>query len=276
MAHVISTHDSRYDAYMPSGEHLVSKKVELSQIGGWLKQGWFDMARAPLASLFYGLMMLLFVLTLMLSFRETPFLLFALATSVMMVTPFLATGLYSIAQQLEQGKQPDLIRSLFAWRGNLANIALFAVSLAVLVSIWTRVSGLLVAVVKSQSLVVVEQGSGWLGFLMSDAGLQFVMAFFAVGALFAAFVFAISVVTIPLMLSDRKIGFIPAMIVSFKVTLEHKGVMLAWAFIIGAMISIGVVTAGVAMIVIMPLLGYASWHAFHDLVEISKDRSPVS
>lgn len=271
MPRAISTHAHRYDAYMPSGEHLVSKSVQISQVGSWLKKGWMDMAHAPLASLFYGLMMLFFILTMVATFRQTPFLLFALGTSVVMIAPFLATGLYSIAQQLEQGRKPDLIQSMFVWRHNLTNIALFAVSLAVLVSVWTRISGLLVAVVKSQSLLIVERDMGALGFLMSEAGLEFLTVFFIVGAFVAAFVFAISVVTIPLMLSDRKIGFIQAMIMSYKVTMEHKGVMLVWALTLGVLVSVGVATAGVAMVVIMPLLGYASWHAFNDLVEISEE-----
>jgi Predicted integral membrane protein len=57
------------------------------------------------------------------------------------------------------------------------------------------------------------------------------------------------------------------MILSFKVVMENKLVMFVWALTIGAFLTLGLVTLGFAMILIMPLLGYASWHAFNQLIE---------
>lgn len=76
--------------------------------------------------------------------------------------------------------------------------------------------------------------------------------------------------TIPLLLRDKNIGAIQAMILSFQIVMENKKVMTAWALTIGVMLLIGIATLGLGMLIVMPLLGYASWHAFNDLVEIEK------
>jgi uncharacterized membrane protein len=273
MAQAIHPHQT-HDHYTPAGEHLISREATFSDIGVWLKKGWMDIAHAPMASLFYGLMMTLFVLMVYLFFRETPILMFTVATSFVMIAPFLATGLYFIARQLEERQSPDLIRSLFAWRHNVTEFALYAVALGVIIAIWSRITPLIAAVVKANSLLIVNPEQGLMGFLMSDAGIQFLIAFLIIGAVVAAFAFAVSVVTIPLLLKDDKIGVITSMIISFKVVMENKAVMALWAFTIGVLVMLGLVTFGLAMVVVMPLLGYASWHAFTDLVEIEASKQP--
>jgi len=259
------------------GQHVVIHQVELSAIGKWLRQGWIDMAHSPSGSLFYGLLMTFFVLLVLVSYRETPYLMFTLATSFILISPFLATGLYDIAHSVEQGKEPDLIHSMTAWKENLSEIALYAVSLGVLIAVWTRVAGLIAAIAVSQSgLLIVNPEEGVISLLQSEAGMNFMLAYFLIGGVFALFVFAISVVTIPLMLKNKQFGAVSAMIVSFKVVLKNIGVMALWAFIIASLVAIGLVTAGMGMIVVMPLLGYASWHAFTDLVEVDSEQKNVA
>lgn len=270
MAHAIQDSLHTHHHYTEKGEHLISSEAKISDIGSWLKRGWLDMAHAPLASLFYGLVMTLFVMTVYLFFKETPILMFTVATSFVMIAPFLATGLYFIANQLEKGESPNLIKSLYAWRHNATEFALFAVTLGVIIAIWSRITPLIAGIVKSQSLLIVNPDLGLMGFLSSDAGLQFLVAFMVIGAIVAAFAFAISVVTIPLLLKDDKIGFISSMVISWKVVMENKLVMAVWAFTIAALVTVGLLTLGVAMVVVMPLLGFASWHAFTDLVEIDE------
>ncbi|BBP44131.1 DUF2189 domain-containing protein [Thiosulfativibrio zosterae] len=253
-----------------SGEHLVSHDAKYSDIGRWLRQGWMDMAHAPGASLFYGSIMALSVALVYFSFIAEPLMMFKVATFFVLLSPFLATGLYYVAQQLEQGKQPSLSASLVAWRPNVGEFALFAVALGLVIAIWARITPMIAAVVKSNSLLIVDPNAGLMGFLSSDAGLSF-LAYFMIGAVIAtAFVFTISVVTIPLLLRDNNIGAVQAMIISFQVTMENKGVMAVWALTVGALVTLGLVTFGLAMLIVMPLLGYASWHAFNDLVEIKE------
>lgn len=257
-----------HDHVTEKGEHIVSKDVKFSQIGHWLKNGWMDMAHAPLASFFYGSIMAFSVLLVFNSFQEQPIMMFKVATFFVMLSPFLATGLYATSIQLHKGEEPSLLKSMFSWRKNLTEIALFALALGIIIAIWSRIVPLIAAVVNANSLLIVDPAAGVLGFLASDVGVTFMAYFLVSGAAVSAVVFALSVVTIPLLLRDRNIGVIQAMILSFKVVMHNKAVMAAWALVIGSLITIGIVTFGIAMLVIMPLLGYASWHAFNDLIEI--------
>ncbi|CAN8140263.1 Cytochrome b6 [uncultured Thiomicrorhabdus sp.] len=267
------SHNPIQDHYTESGEHIVSRDRKVSDIGSWLKKGWMDMAHAPAASLFYGAIMALSVLLVYSSFRETPIMMFKIATFFVMLTPFLATGLYATSCQLSRNEKPNLMNSIFAWRHNKAEFAFFALLLGVVIAIWGRVTPLIGAIVESNSLLIINPNQGVMSFLTSEAGQAF-MGYFLVGAvILAAIVFAVSVVTIPLLLRDHNIGAVSAMILSFKIVMQNKLVMSLWALTIGVLVTLGIVTFGLAMLVVMPLLGYASWHAFNDLIMVDDKRA---
>ncbi|WP_127471642.1 DUF2189 domain-containing protein [Thiomicrorhabdus aquaedulcis] len=257
-----------HDHYTESGEHIISKDISYSHIGSWLKKGWMDMAHAPAASLFYGLVMMFSVLAVYTAFKDQPITIFKIATFFVMISPFLATGLYAISCQLSKGQSPDLFRSMFAWRRNKTEIALFALVLGVIVAMWATITPLIAAIATANTLLIINPEAGLMGFLTSDAGINFLISFAVLASLVTAFVFTISVITIPLLLRDTHVGVVSAMILSFQVVMENKKVMAAWALTLGGLVMIGIVTLGVAMVVVMPLLGYASWHAFNDLIEV--------
>ena len=271
MAHVSTVHSHRHYSDMPQGEVLISHEVQLHQIGDWLIKGWQDMARAPLGSLFYGLASMLIIMLTMAFFRGAPPLMLIAGATFIFVMPFLAMGLYYLAYRLEKGLSPDLISSLFAWRSNSSNIALFALTLGGILSFWLMMAIVIAGGARSEALLIVDTSEGMLGFLTSEAGMVFMSGFFLLGAAVLALVFTISVVTMPLMLRDEKVAFIPAIIMSYKVTMENKAVMTVWALTLGILATIGIATMGLGLVVIMPLLAYASWHAFNDLVEIRQE-----
>lgn len=270
MAHATLSHssDHLHDHYTDNGEHIVSKDAQLSDIGRWLSRGWQDLLQAPGASAFYGLIMAAAVMLVYAAYQAQPVMIFKTATFFVMLSPFLATGLYALSQQIQNGQSPKLLESMMAWRHNTTNFALFALSLGVIIAIWGRIVPMIAAIAQSDQLLIVNPEAGVLGFLGSQAGIDFVSYFMVLGALAAAFVFTISVVTIPLMLKDPKVGVISAMVLSYQVTMENKTVMTAWALTVGALVTLGLLTVGILMVVIMPLLGYASWHAFNDLIEV--------
>ena len=88
----------------------------------------------------------------------------------------------------------------------------------------------------------------------------------ALGALLAAPVFASTVVAMPLLL-DRPIGVLGAVLTSWKVVLEHPAAMALWAALLMGLTAVGMATAMVGLIVIVPWLGHASWHAYRDVVD---------
>lgn len=253
------------------GIHLISKEVPISRTLHWLKQGWIDIAHAPMASLFYGLATTLFILLSLMAAQDMPFLMMAIGTSFVMIAPFLATGLYDIAHRLERGEAPSLLHSLSSWQNNVGNFGLYVASLGVIISAWATITPLMAAIIKSQSLLIVDPDAGFISFLSTDAGIQFLIAFTLLGAVLASFVFAISVVSIPLLIDKHKLDAINAMIISYQVTMENKGVMAVWAMMIGALVTLGIASLGILMVIIMPLLSYASWHAYRDLIKFADD-----
>jgi uncharacterized membrane protein len=255
-----------HDHYLENGEHVISREVTLSSIGEWLTKGWNDMARAPAASLFFGAIMMLSVMAVAYSYASEPVAIFKLATFFIMLSPFLATGLYYVAMKLENGQKPTVANAMMAWKSNSTNIALYALTLGIVIAIWGRIVPLIAAVVKSNNLLIVDPDAGLNGFLFSQVGMEFLTLFLIASALVALFVFSISVITMPMMLKDKKVGVVSAMILSFQVFRENRKVMLAWAATIGVLLTIGLLSLGFGMLVIMPLLAYASWHAFNDLV----------
>jgi uncharacterized membrane protein len=83
----------------------------------------------------------------------------------------------------------------------------------------------------------------------------------AVGAVFAAVLFALTVVSLPLLL-DRDIDFVTAMISSVSVVLNNPLVMLGWACILGAMLFAGMALWFLGLFVVLPVLGHATWHLY--------------
>jgi uncharacterized membrane protein len=258
-----------HDHLTEQGEHIISTDAEFSDIGSWLRNGWQDMADAPVISLFYGAIMGLFVFMVYFFFKNNPIHMFTLATLFVMLSPFLATGLYYAAKQLEEGNKPKLLDSMLSWKDNAGDIGLYAAVLGVITAAWATFTPLLAAiVVQSHGLLIVNPEAGITGFLFSEAGLAFMGYFIVLAMALTAFVFTISVVTIPLLLKDKNIGAIQAMILSFQISMENKAVMVVWAMVIAFFVAVGIFSFGLGMLIIMPLLGYASWHAFNRLVTV--------
>ena len=86
------------------------------------------------------------------------------------------------------------------------------------------------------------------------------------GGLMAAPVCASSVVAMPLLL-DRQLNTMQAVLTSWKVVLTHPMPMVLWAFLIMALSMLGILSLFIGLIVIVPMLGHASWHAYRDLVD---------
>lgn len=273
----IPANEQEHDHYTEAGENIISHDVQLSHIGRWLTKGWHDMALAPGISLFYGAVMTLSVLLMFYAVQNQPIQMLTIALVFIILSPFLATGLYYTAHKLEQGKKPSLASSMVAWQGKKSNFGLFAICLVIIAAIGINAMPFVAAFVLGvSSLIIVDTSMGVMGFIATKEGLAFLILFVGHSVILAAFVFAISVVTIPLMLRDNNIGAISAMILSFKIVMENKLVMTAWALVIGFMLLVGIMSFGLGMIIVMPLLGYASWHAVNDLIEIHKAGSVQS
>jgi uncharacterized membrane protein len=92
-----------------------------------------------------------------------------------------------------------------------------------------------------------------------------VIAYFSSGAIFAIAVFVLSVVSVPLII-DRHATASEAMWASVKASVHNVPAMIVWAALIVGLTALGFATFLFGMIVVAPLLGHATWHAYRDLI----------
>jgi uncharacterized membrane protein len=247
--------------------------VSIDQPWEWLQAGWTDLWRAPAASIPYGLLFVIMGYLLIYMVQAKFQYALALTTGFLLVGPFAAMGLYDISRRLEAGEPATLGHALIAWRQNALSILLFGVLTGLLMIVWARLSALLFAVIVGGRNLTLDVSAAQLFF--SGSGLTFLLVFLIVGAIIAAAVFTISVVSIPMML-DRKTDLVTAVLTSITAVRVNPRPMALWATLIVIFTGIGLVTFYVGLALALPLIGHATWHAYRDLVDDSSlDQQPL-
>ena len=239
------------------------REVPVEQPLVWLRRGWGDLLGCPLPSLFYGACFAGGGALMVLALGGAPEYIAAVTSGFLIGGPFFAIGLYEISRRREKGQSCSLGPTLTAWRGNAGNLGLFTALLLVIFLVWARASMVVFALFYSGEMPTL---SGFLRHVVSTDHLGFLAAYFAVGGLFALIAFAISLTAIPLIL-DRRHDAITASIASVRALFMNPGAMFVWAGLIALLGGLGLLTFLAGMLVIGPLLGHATWHAYRDLVE---------
>jgi len=229
---------------------------------GWLKAGFRDLLTAQFASLFYGVCFALMGWTIVFFNGASYGLTLAASSAFMLLGPILAIGLYNLSDQMEQGRHPRLKTSLTAWRGNMGNLALFTLVSVIVALIWARASAVIFAVFYNTSL---PSMSDFATAAFSLENLNFILIYFGVGLLFAMFIFAISVVAVPLMY-DQKKDAVTAALTSLMVVAKNPAAMVIWALILVSLVSLGFLTGFLGLIYTAPIAGHATWHAYRALI----------
>jgi uncharacterized membrane protein len=230
----------------------------------WLRRGWDDLRSAPAASLFYGVVLAGMGGVLGHYFGEAAYEL-AFATGFLLVGPFLAMGMYDISRRRERGLPVRLLHTFTAWRANVQAIGFYAVILALLMAVWIRVSVVVVALffeggMPNAATLVTD-------LLESENGLFFLFAYTAAGFGFALLVFATSVVSLPMLLDREKMDTLTAMITSFNALRLNFRPMLLWAAVMVALVALGFATFYVGLVIVLPWIGHATWHAYRETVK---------
>ncbi len=229
----------------------------------WLRRGADDLKACGWPSLFYGVCFAGTGLVLMLALRHAVQLVTAVTTGFMLVGPFFAIGLYELSRRRETGDALTLRPTLAVWRRNLAAIGIYSLILIVLYLLWARASLVMFALFYHGGMPTLE---GFMAQILKFDNIEFMIAYLVVGAIFAGLVFAFSVVSIPMML-DRNQDTVTAMLASFLALVRNLPMMLLWGGLIVLLTALGIATAFIGLIVTMPLVGHATWHAYRALVE---------
>lgn len=230
----------------------------------WLAAGLDDLKANPLPSLAYGLLFALGGDLVILATLRYPYLVTVAISGFFLIAPLLAAGLYELSRQTGLGKRILFIDSLRGYRRNGQSIALFGLVLALATVFWERFTAIAFALLggsgEGDTAVFLSR------ILFNGEHLAFAVSWFVMGGLLALIVFALSAVAVPMML-DRDSDPVTAMLASLQAVLDNPAALLLWAALIVALTLIGFATVLFGLVLIMPILGHASWHAYRELVE---------
>ncbi|MBX2829783.1 MAG: DUF2189 domain-containing protein [Rhodospirillales bacterium] len=266
----IETPDNTPEHAAPSAQHGITvREITTDQSGAWLEAGWRDFKRTPAIGLAYGGFCVLAGWLVVLSIFQTgqPYLTLPLAAGFMLLAPLIAVGLYETSRRLEMGENATLWHSLNGFRRNPGQIGAIGVVLMLFFLAWTRIAMLLFALFYSGSVPSLEV-LVWETFFSRDA-ITFLITGSILGGALAVIVFAISVVSIPLLV-DRDVDVITAVIISVSAFRKNWKVLIGWAAVIAILSACGMIVFMFGLAIIMPLLGYSSWHAYRGIIDASK------
>jgi len=252
-------HANDFEAAVPA---IRSRYFPLSEAFRWLEAGWRDFTARPGLSLVYGFGLLaLSALTLAVMFAAGwDHILFPALSGFMILGPLIAIGTYEKSRRLAAGEPLGLRHVLLVPVRSGGQIFFVGLILALLMVFWMRAAVLVYALFFGyRPFPGLDQIAPML--FLTPIGCAMLFTGTIIGGLFAAFSFAISIFAIP-MLVDRRTDALTAMGTSMALVWNNLPVMLMWGGIVLALFLIAIATGLLGLVVIFPLLGHATWHAY--------------
>ena len=242
------------------------ERVAFDAPWNWLASGWRDLWAAPHVSLAYGVLFasLSIALTLGLMVSGLESLILALGGGFLLVGPIAAVGLYETSRRLENGESVRLGEVLKAGARAPGQLGFFGAILGFVYFVWLQLAFLLFMLfLGSRGLPPPSEFVPTL--LFTPHGLGLLVAGTTVGSILAAAVFAISVISVPLLMT-RRTDAITAIAASLAAVAANPKPLALWAGLIAGFMALGIATLYVGLVFAFPLIGHATWHAFRDLV----------
>lgn len=236
-----------------------------------LAAGIADFRKAPVYGLAFGAFYALggIGLVALLWYANLPFLVYPLAMGFVLVAPFAATGVYEVSRRMERGEPlhwSGVAGSVFGASGR--DMGWMALVTAFTLIIWLDIAALMFfgffGLSETDPFALARD------ILTTTSGLLFLLAGNIVGAILAVVVFSYTVVSFPMLL-DRDVDFVTAMVTSVRTVLRNPWPMLMWATIIGLGLLASLLTGFLGLVLVLPILGHASWHVYKRAVAPAKE-----
>ena len=231
-----------------------------------LALGWSDFRRAPFMGLFFSGVYVLGGWILLGAFTEAGRLWWSLPAMAgfPILGPFIACGFYDISRRFERGEA-------LSWRGVMGvifqqrnrQIPSMAAIIVVFFLFWNFLAHMIFALFLGLSTMTNISSS--YAVLLTPNGLMMLATGTLVGAVFAAVLFSLTVISLPLLL-DREVDFVTAMITSVAVVTTNPWIMLVWAGLIAMALFAAMLPGFLGLFLVLPLFGHATWHLYRRAV----------
>jgi uncharacterized membrane protein len=242
----------------------VAGNLTWGDLGGALAAGWRDFLAMPRFGLFFGGVYVLAGLVIgwaALAGGNPTWLIPAIA-GFPLVAPFVAVGLYEASRRRAAGEALSWRAVLGALKGHGDDqILSMGVIVFVAFSFWMIVAHAIFAVFMAESGIGGGTARETLAAFLTPPGLAMLGVGSAVGAVMAFAFYAMTVISLPLLV-DRRHDFLTAIIASLTVVRRNFAVMLGWAAIIAALLFAALIPAFLGLVVALPVLGHATWHLY--------------
>jgi uncharacterized membrane protein len=244
------------------------RQITMADLTWSLRQGWDDFREkrgdiliVALVYPVFGLLVAMFAIH-----GQLLPLVFPLFAGLSLMGPAIAAGFYELAKRREEGSDTHWRHFLDAYRGKaLAAIAPVTLLLALIFTAWLGSAWLLYAANFGPEATA-SIGGFLTAMFTTAAGWRLILIGNLVGFAFAVIVLATSVVALP-MLIDRHGDPAAAVTVSLRATWQNAAMMIVWGLIVSMLLVVGALLLMVGLAVVLPVLGYATWHLYTRLIE---------
>lgn len=232
-----------------------------------LRAGWGDFVTHPLYGAFFALVYVAggWLLTYAFTAKGQVWWTLPAAAGFPIIAPFAACGLYEISRRREM-REPLIFSEILGtvFRQKDRQIPSMAVVIVVFFLFWNFLAHMIFALFLGKATMTNVSSS--LGVFLTAEGLAMLAFGTAVGAVFATLLYALTVVSLPMLLDDHEVDFVTAMLTSVALVRENPVVMFAWGALIAVLLFLGMLPGFLGLFVVLPLLGHASWHLYRRAV----------
>ncbi|MGV0982985.1 MAG: DUF2189 domain-containing protein [Limnohabitans sp.] len=256
--------------------------IVLDQPLHWLALGFKDFSKSPWLSTLHGLVLAIWGAAITWLAHDRFWLLAGSLSGFLVIAPVLATSLYAMSRAMERNEKVDfklLVNTWTQWHVRLRNepdsywsLIRFGLLLALAATGWVITSSALITLLAP---VPIHTPLDFVRHVVLNNKHFLFEIWLGLGGLMAAPVFASSVISMPLLL-DRKVTVLQAVLTSWKVVVTHPLPMVFWAFLIMGFSLLGIFSLFLGLILIVPMLGHGSWHAYRQLVDVSNMEERMS
>lgn len=180
--------------------------------------------------------------------------------------PIAAVGFYEAARRRENGHEVHWWSFLAVRnRPSADDMGIVAGLLLLLFALWLLAAGALYLALFGWTAP--DSIAQFLAMVFTTPrGWALILGGLAVGALFGWLVLALSIASLP-MLVDCDVTAAQAVSASWRAAEANKGAMIRWGLTVAALLAIGSIPLFVGLAVVLPWLGYATWHLYTRLID---------